>query len=85
MVESPFYFFQVEVEIVPRDPTIMVDPMFRRGPESFNSIEMVSASRFSRVFSDYHMVSADIQKCVRVPIIRVGEAACLCVVYHERD
>ena len=62
----------------------MVDPLFRRGPEAFNSIEMVSASRFPLVFSDYHMVAADIQKRAGVPTIGAGEAVCLCVVCHAR-
>ena len=62
----------------------MVNPLFRRGPEAFNSIEMVSASRFPLVFSDDHMVTADIKKRAGVSIIGAGEAVCLCVVYHAR-
>ena len=62
----------------------MVDPLFRRGSEAFNSIEMVSASRFPLVFSEYQMVAADIQKRAGVSIIGVGEAVCLGVVVHAR-
>ena len=77
MVKSPFHFFQVEVEVFPRDATVMVEPVFCIRPEAFTTIEMISAFRFPLVLSDHHMVTADIEKGVCVPIIGIIQAACL--------
>jgi len=85
VVKSPFHCFQVEVEVFLRDTTVMVEPVFRIRPEALTTIEMISAFRFTLLLSDHHMVTADIEKGVCVPIIVVVQAACLGMVCHERD
>ena len=77
MVKSPLYLLQVEVEVSLGYSTVLVEPMFRVGPESLDAVEMVSAFWFSLFLSDHHMVAMDVQERVRVPIIGVVRAACL--------
>ena len=73
------------MEVFARDSTVMGEPVFRIGPEAHNTIEMISAFRFPLFLSDHHMVTADIEKGVCVPIISIAQAACLGMVCHERD
>ncbi len=51
--------------------TVMVEPVFRVTPEPFNAINVISPFRFSFVFTDYHMVAAEPQASVRIPIIGI--------------
>ena len=85
MVKPPFHFFEIEVEVFPGYPTVVIEPVFRIRPEALNTIEMISAFRFTLFLSDYHMVTADIEKGVCVPIIGLLQAACRGMVCHKKN
>jgi hypothetical protein len=76
MVKPPFHFFQGEVEVFPGHTTVMIEPVFRLRPEALNAIEMIAAFRSALRLSDDHMVTADIDKGICVPIIGILQAPC---------
>lgn len=41
IVESPLYFFHIEVEVLPMDAPVMIEPVFRIGPEMLDPVEVV--------------------------------------------
>lgn len=53
--------------------TVVIEPMFRITPESFNAVNVVPSLGLSFVFTDYHVVAPKPQGSVCIPIIGIVE------------
>ncbi len=40
MIEAPFYFFKIEMEVFLRHSSVMIEPMFGIRPEAFYAISV---------------------------------------------
>lgn len=85
MIKSIFNFFQVKMEMVFQNAAILIQPVFRKTPESLNSIQMIPPFWSSFFFSDYHMVASDRQRTVGMPIISVIQASWFCMPSYYRQ
>ena len=75
VIEPPFGLFQIEMEILLGNATVLIEPMFGIRPEPSNAVDAISSFRSAFVLEDDYMVSPNIQECIDVPIFCVIEAA----------
>lgn len=85
MVESPFDFFEIEMELFFRDTPVMVEPMFRITPKSFDTVDVIAPLGSSAFFANYDVVSMNIQEGICMPVIRIEKASRSGMRYHQRD
>lgn len=63
------------MEVSPWDPTELVEPVFGKGPESLNAIEVISSFGNTFLLGDHHMVASDREERIRPPVIRIVETS----------
>ena len=82
VIKPPFDLFEVEMEVLPGHPTVWVEPGLGIGPEAFDAVEMVPALGSALVFRDGHVIASHSERSIRMPVIRVIEAARLGMLGH---
>lgn len=85
MIKSIFNFFQIKMEMMFRNATILIQPVFRKTPESLNSIKVIPPFWFPFLFSDYNMIPSDRQGTIGMPIISVIQASWFCMLSYYRQ
>ena len=85
MVESPFDLFKIKMEMIFRDSTVMIQPMFGIRPKTLNPIDVVTSSGSAEFFLDDDMIPTNGKKGVSMPIIGIIQASRLRMGGHQRD
>src|SRR4030065_2232983 len=85
MIEPITNLPQEKVKMLSGHSTERIEPILRIAPEAFDPVDVVSSLRSSSFLSDHHMISLDTQRTIRMPVVRVVQAARLGVGTNQSD
>lgn len=64
---------------------VMVEPVFGITPETLNAVNMIPSFRSAILFFDNHMVAAQAQRSVSVPVVGIVETSRFGMLLNERN
>src|SRR4030065_965248 len=85
MVEQITILPQEKMEMFSGHSTERIEPVLGITPEPFDPVDVIPSLRSSSFLSDHHMVSLDAQRTIRMPVVRVVQAARLGVGTNQSD
>src|SRR4030067_2113189 len=85
MVETITNLPQEKMEMFAGHSVERIEPVLGITPEPFDPVDVIPSLRSSSFLSDHHMVSLDAQRTIRMPVVRVVQAARLGVGTNQTD
>lgn len=85
MVETITSPPQEKMEMFSGHSAERIEPILGITPEPFDPVDVIPSPRSSSFLSDQHMVPLDTQRIIRMPVIRVVQAARLGVGTNQLD
>jgi hypothetical protein len=85
MIESPFDLFEIEMEILFRYSTVMIQPMFGVRPKTFNSIDMITSPWSAEFLLNDYVITTNWKERISMPIIGIIQTPRFRMGSHQRD
>jgi len=63
----------------------MIKPMLGKGPKTFDTVDMIAAFGLAFVFADDNVIATNLEKCIRMPVIRVIQTSGFGELGHNRN
>ena len=85
MVETITNLPQKKMKVFSGHSAERIEPVLGIAPEPFDPVDVVSSLRSSSFFSNHHVVPLDAQRTIRMPVIRIVQAARLRVGTNQSE